>query len=307
MKTNDMEAENFDKEFTVHSGAFVIVDAAVLDHIEHPLAKKAIHVPVKHADAVFRVVGEYDDTILRSLSVEPAYEESDPEKVAQSSHRPHTKEVGKGLEPGEKDKSDDHIASEGNRAHGVHPATSNKGESSPNKNLRQRTSRKENTKMSSRRGGKDYTRTLKPGSMIGRRQPQKRPSRRRRASRRHKGAHQPESARSTVINFIVEGMGNYVEQEILNQFEHKAMLSEALGMLLAMTMNGWEIKGDLITNGTHVLFAEDWNVEEGFLSDSEELSFDFDWIYDTKRALDNVILEEKQNNINILLETLDAR
>jgi len=76
------EPENFEEEFIAPTDKFAIVDASVLEGLENELADQAIIVPVKHRGTVFNVAAEYDDTILRSLRIEPAeIEQGDTEVV----------------------------------------------------------------------------------------------------------------------------------------------------------------------------------------------------------------------------------
>lgn len=66
------EPEDFEEEFTAPSNKFAIVDASVIEGLDNELVEQAIIVPVKYHGAVFEVVGNYDDTILRTLTVNPA-------------------------------------------------------------------------------------------------------------------------------------------------------------------------------------------------------------------------------------------
>jgi hypothetical protein len=76
------EAEDFEEEFTAPSNKFAIVDASVLDSLDNELAEQAITVPVKYKGAVFQVIANYDDTILRNLTITPSeVEEGDTEVV----------------------------------------------------------------------------------------------------------------------------------------------------------------------------------------------------------------------------------
>jgi len=71
------EPENFEEEFTAPTGKIAIVDASVIEGLENELADQAIIAPVKYRGSVFNVTAEYDDTILRSLRIEPAEVEQD--------------------------------------------------------------------------------------------------------------------------------------------------------------------------------------------------------------------------------------
>jgi hypothetical protein len=78
------EPEDFEEEFVTPSNKFAIVDASVLEGIDNDneLVDQAIIVPTKHRGAVFNVVANYDDTILRNLTVEPSeYKEGDVDVV----------------------------------------------------------------------------------------------------------------------------------------------------------------------------------------------------------------------------------
>jgi len=297
------EPEDFQKEFSVHGQEFAIVDASVLDTCQSPLAKKAIRVPLKHADVILNVVAQYDDTILRNLTIQPAQSDVDPKEIKTKAHKSN-KEVGKGLEPGEKDDSTDHLVGEKREAGNLPSTKRGKDQSSTHKSLRKHYSHAERNKM---RGDMEY-----PGRT---RQPQNRgggtasaPSRRqksRQGKRLHKGKQKHQSLVDLVLNLMKTGKPATAED--LQNVTEKEVLLESLNILLAMTMSGWEIKGDLITNGNHVLRESDWEVEDGFIKGCERLSFDFDWIYDARRTLDKMIVEEREKNTENLLESFDGR
>jgi len=66
------EPEDFEEEFTAPTNKFAIVDASVLEGVDNDLIDDAIFVPQKHPGAIFSVVANYDDTILRNLTIAPA-------------------------------------------------------------------------------------------------------------------------------------------------------------------------------------------------------------------------------------------
>lgn len=66
------EPEDFEEEFIAPSNKFAIVDASLIEGLDDELAQQAIIVPTKHHGAVFDVIGTYDDTILRSLTIKPS-------------------------------------------------------------------------------------------------------------------------------------------------------------------------------------------------------------------------------------------
>jgi len=79
------EAEDFEEEFSAPSRKFAIVDASVVESIaDNELAQKAIIVPIKHPGAVFDVSAEYDDTILRNLTIKPSEIDQDGTSVVKT-------------------------------------------------------------------------------------------------------------------------------------------------------------------------------------------------------------------------------
>jgi len=298
------EPEDFTKEFSVHSQEFALVDASVLDTCQSPLAKKAIRVPLKHADVILSVTAEYDDTILRNLTIKPAQSDVDPKEIKTKAHKPN-KEIGKGLEPGEEDDTTQHLVGEKREAGNIPTTKRGKDQSSTHKSLRKHSSWAERNKM---RGNMEYPgRTRQPHNRGGgtANAPSKR-QKSRQGKRLHKGKKQRSSSLADLVLNLMK-TGKAVTPEDLQKVEDKDILLESLNMLLAMTMNGWEVKGNIITNGNHVLRESDWDVEEGFIVGCENLSFDFDWIYDTRRTLDKVIVEEREKNVAMLLESVDGR
>ena len=76
------EPEDFEEEFTAPSNKFAIVDASVIEGLDNELVEQAVIVPVKYHGAVFEIVANYDDTILRTLTVNPSeVEEGDTSVV----------------------------------------------------------------------------------------------------------------------------------------------------------------------------------------------------------------------------------
>lgn len=63
------ENKTVDVEFP--SGQLAIVDASVIENLDHPLVENAIMLPTKSKETVFRVIGEYDDAILRDVHITP--------------------------------------------------------------------------------------------------------------------------------------------------------------------------------------------------------------------------------------------
>jgi hypothetical protein len=66
------EPEDFEEEFVAPTNKMALVDASVLEGLDNELSEQAIIIPVKHPGAVFTVMAEYDDTILRHLTITPA-------------------------------------------------------------------------------------------------------------------------------------------------------------------------------------------------------------------------------------------
>jgi len=80
------EPEDFEEELVAPSNKFAIVDASVLESItDNELADQAIIVPIKYPKAVFEVIAEYDDTILRNLTITPSETEENGVNVVRTS------------------------------------------------------------------------------------------------------------------------------------------------------------------------------------------------------------------------------
>lgn len=66
----DIKSGDFSQDISVESGALAIVDAAILDGVDSPLAQKAIVVPMKW-DGQFTITGKFEDAILGSVTIKP--------------------------------------------------------------------------------------------------------------------------------------------------------------------------------------------------------------------------------------------
>lgn len=68
-----LESDFEGEEFRAESGRLALVDAAILDAIDHPLKATAIVLPVKSSETTFSVSANFDDSVLLDLKVEPKY------------------------------------------------------------------------------------------------------------------------------------------------------------------------------------------------------------------------------------------
>ena len=94
------EAEDFEEELVAPSNKVAIVDASVIEGIDDELAQQAIIVPTKYPNAIFEVTANYDDTILRNLSIVPSQVDEGGIRVVKTTDYAVTdKDIQEGIAP----------------------------------------------------------------------------------------------------------------------------------------------------------------------------------------------------------------
>lgn len=264
------EPENQEKEFSAETGAFAIVDASVLKEIDNPLAKKAVIIPTKFDKAVFSVKTEYDDTILRSLTITPKQSETEPEAVAEPGHDDHTqKGTPAEVTPPEVAKDQGApVASEGNAAPLSHDDTV------------QRSLRKHQTPRSRQhmKGSNLYRKSSPVKKVLAK---VKRDSR-----------HQPKPEVEDAFQFILNNSGKQLTEEQFKTVKDPALLVEVMDLMLAMAFNNWDnVKGGT-TNGDYLIEDERFSADGGMLLyNDKKVNLAFDWLYDTRQRMKKAALK----------------
>lgn len=268
------EPEDAVKEFSSASGAFAIVDAAVLDLIkDNPLAQNAVVFQTK-GDVAFTIDAEYDDTVLRSLTMAPKESNTEAGRIEEPGHEAH--ETSPEVVPPD-------MASPA--AVGVAPppvvpegAAPLSHDSSPERAIRKHTSPRSRRHMQ----GSDRYRKNSPAKRVMARL--KRPSR-----------HQPDVEEA--FNFIVKYGGKKVTEQDLSGIQNQHLLAESLGMLMAMTMNGWETIEEGVTNGEYDIIDDRFTASDaGYLMlNNKNVPLDFNWLYDVRTMLQKSITESALN------------
>ncbi len=257
------EPEDQSKDFSAKTGAFAIVDASILQGVDNPLAKEAIIIPTK-GEAVFSVKTEYDDTILRTLTITPKQSETEPEAVAEPGHDDHTQK-GTPAEVTPPEVAKDQgvpVASEGNAAPLSHDDTV------------QRSLRKHQTPRSRRhlKGSDRYRRGSPIKKVLAR---VKRDSR-----------HQPKPEVEDAFQLILKNFGKPLTEEQLNNVKDKALLAEAIDLLMAMAFNDWDNVEGGTTNGVYLIEDESFSADSGILLlNDKPLGIQFDWLYSIRQQL----------------------
>lgn len=263
------EPEAAIKEISSESGALAIVDASLILGLDNPLAKKAVIIPTK-TNVMFQVTTEYDDTVLRSLNMTP--KETLDGQVEMPGHEAHTQNVSAEVVPPEVAKPE--VAP----IMPVEGASPLSHDSSPERAIRKHMTPRSRRHM---KGSQRFRRT-DPGKKIMARL--KRPSR-----------HQPDVEEA--LNLMAKFAGKPVPLEDLRQLKNPALLSEALGVLLSMSMNEWDMTDEGVTNGTYEIVNENFttNGYGKLLYNEQALKLDFDWIYNTRNALQKTLAESAIN------------
>jgi len=277
------------EEFTPQTGELVIVDSSVLDDVENPLIDEAIFIPVKDQTVAFEVEVTYDESMLTGVHLRP--------KMA-----PNGAAVTKDYEQtAETDEVEVQPQSDVQEAHGVGPGHDTPVQRSVRKHLT--TSAKKANK-NKRNAVKDPVRRLR-GKLNGRtasgqRRNQKRIQRDREENR--KDNLDTESV-DLAIDQILQAMDTPVSQLELSSIEDKELFGEALDLLGNMALGGWESRDSYITNGNYDLEGN-WTLIEGYI---EEADLDYDWIYDAKQDLQVLLEQDRDHNLQALVEVVHER
>lgn len=264
------EAEDFEQEFYPKSGQFAIIDASVLDSVPNSAKQDAILISSKNDDVLFVVKAEYDDSVLRSLSITPSTY-NDEGDVKEPSHI-HTPEIGKGIDldkDGNKVIVDEGKRGEESRSHGPHK----NNHDSPLRR-RSRISRKSRRHMKGKEehGAKDPERVI--GGKIN-------AASKRKLSRIAKRNHRTSLAREEVAKFLIGNMGHTIAESDLKNVENIDYLLDVLGSMVSICA------GSEKNESSKVL--------------------DFDWIYNTKQLVESVHKCTTSDAAQILMESIDGR
>lgn len=271
------EPENASKEFSTESGSFAIVDAALLKGMEdNPLVQKAVVFSTK-SDVAFEVSAEYDDAVLRSLSMSPKESDTEAGRIETPGHESH------GLEGSTPEVVSPDMASPVAPAVAQTPVVPEGAAPLSHDSSPERAIRKHMTPRSRRHmNGSDRYRKTSPNRRVLARL--KRPSR-----------HQPDVEEA--FNFISKFGGKQVTENDVKDINNKALLADSLGLLMAMTMNGWQTVGESVTNGTFEVVDDRFTTDKGgyLLINNKPLPLNFEWLYEARMVLQKNITESALN------------
>jgi hypothetical protein len=263
-KTNEggarVLAQSFDgEEIRFDSGRFAIVDAALLDAVEHPLKNTAIIIPVKASDVTFVVSAQFDDSVLNGLTIEPKITEGggmedgaiaatqDEDVVVPpggEAHAPDEKE-----EPKTKGKVDESLPG-GTKSH----------DSSLERRLRMTPTQRKHMR------GDDSVHVPSP-------------EKRSLPKRDNKGKN---GYTEDIAAFLRENLGSVLTEDKVKQVADRKKLADTLHVMLAMTAGGWERQDGHLVHPLGVTISESkWQAKDGYLFDKngKRPDWDFDWAY----------------------------
>lgn len=271
------EPEDTAKEFSTESGSFAIVDAALLKGMEdNPLAQKAVVFSTK-GDVAFEITAEYDDAVLRTLSMSPKESDTEAGRIEEPGHESH------GPEGSSPEVVPPDMASPAAPAVSMSPvmpegAAPLSHDSSPERAIRKHTSPRARRHMH----GSDRYRKNSPAKRVMSRL--KRPSR-----------HQPDVEEA--FDFISKFGGKQVTENDVKNIQNKNLLADSLGLLMAMTMNGWQTVGESVTNGTYEVIDDRFTTDKGgyLLVNNKPLPLNFEWLYEARMVLQKNITESALN------------
>lgn len=271
------EPEDAVKEFTTESGAFAIVDAAILNTMkDSPIAQNAVVFQTK-SNVAFEIKAEYDDTVLRSLSMAPKESDTEAGRIVPPGHEDHGPD-GSSPEVVPPDMASPVAPSLAQSPVVPEGASPLSHDSSPERAIRKHTSPRSRRHMK----GSDRYRKNSPVKRVMSRL--KRPSR-----------HQPDVEEA--FNFILKYGGKKVTEQDINNLKNQQLLAESLGMLMAMTMNDWETLEEGVTNGEYEIVDDRFTADAAgyLLLNNKAVPLDFNWLYDVRTMLQKSITESALN------------
>lgn len=272
------EPEDAVKEFTTESGAFAIVDAAILSTMkDSPIAQNAVVFQTK-SNVAFEIKAEYDDTVLRTLSMAPKEDESEAGAIKAPGHESH------GQDGSSPEVVPPEVAMPGAPQAAQAPQTVPEGiaplshDSSPERAIRKHTTPRSRRHMD----GSDRYRKNSPVKRVM--------ARLKRTSR-----HQPDVEEA--FSFIAKYNGKPVTERDVKDIQNPQLLGEALGVLMAMAMGGWEALEEGVTNGSLEIIDKRFTTNDSgsLLLNNKELKLDFNWIYEARTMLQKNITESAIN------------
>lgn len=243
-------------EFRFESGQMAIVDAAILDAIDHPLKAGALVLSIKDPEVTFSVSAEFDDSVMLSAKIEPKADSSGNMDDGAKSETPEMKgdsvvpPTSEGALPGLDRSHDDSMT---RRARELDPTS---GQREHNKSRE------------------------KHGSVPS-------PEKRALHKRDNDGAN---GYTESVTQFLAKHMGKTTLTESVVAGVDKQALSEALRAMFVMHLGGWEKEQTKVTHPFGVtLEGKRWDVStHGYVIDKttgERPSFDLDWIQASREFL----------------------
>lgn len=115
--------------------------------------------------------------------------------------------------------------------------------------------------------------------------------------------HQPKPEIDEAYTFIVANMGKPIAESDIKKINNHALLVDAVEVLTAMALGGWEQCEDGITNGHYLVEGHEYKVvDNAILYKNAPLRLDWDWLYSTRQLLraynvvqTNVLIDKVKN------------
>jgi hypothetical protein len=270
------EPEDAVKVFSTASGSFAIVDAALLKGMEdNPLVQKAIVFPTK-GEVAFEVKADYDDAVLRNLSMAPKEDPSDAGRIVPPEHESHDNEgSAEVVSPDMASPVAPSVAQQPVVPEGASPLSH---DSSPERAIRKHTTPRSRRHMD----GSDRYRKNSPVKKVMARL--KRPSR-----------HQPDVEEA--FNFITKYGGKKVTEDVIKGIKNQALLADSIGLLMAMSMNGWQTLEEGVSNGAYEIADNRFEADKAgnLLFNEKPMPLNFNWLYEVRIMLQKSITESALN------------
>lgn len=293
--------ENFEQEISFDSDQLAIIDASMLEELkEHPLIEKAIVIPLKYPDAVFKIEAEYDNAILRSVKIYPAQDESDPGRIKQKGHE-HPLEKGKGLDAdGEPIEAEAKGHGQSTRTHGASPLSHDSG---IERKLRKTPAQMKRMDSRDEKLGSSTSDPVKRVEDKIARSGQRRSRRMSRSTKRR-----TDRLEADVESFLRSNMGCQIDESLSNEiknFPDKHKLSESINLAIDMTKHGWlEVDNYIEGPNNRRVSGDEWSCKDGYLLHEDKVvSFDFEWLYSVKELVSESI--DKNKNIKEIVEFVE--
>ena len=107
--------------------------------------------------------------------------------------------------------------------------------------------------------------------------------------------HQPDVEEA--FNFITTYGGKKVTEDVIKGIKNQALLADSIGLLMAMSMNGWQTLEEGVSNGAYEIADNRFEADKAgnLLFNEKPMPLNFNWLYEVRTMLQKSITESALN------------